>query len=59
MSQRAKLIYFLTALVAMACLAAASTEMAVGHIVATVALFVLAFVIIGIAFAMKRRVMKK
>ncbi|RIV24261.1 hypothetical protein D2Q93_07410 [Alicyclobacillaceae bacterium I2511] len=59
MSQRAKFTYFLAALVAMISLAAASTEMAVGRNGLAVVLFILAFVIIGVAFMVKRRVMKK
>jgi len=54
-----KALFFGLALCSLACLAAASVTMAMNRAGLAIALFVVAFLLIGFGFAARKRVMKK
>jgi len=58
MSRKAKIGYFFVALFTMACLGGASVSMAVGMAWVATVLFAVAFVVIGIGFVVRKRLLR-
>ena len=59
MSRTAKITYFFVALITMFFLAAASTLMAQGQAALATVFFIVAFIIIGVGFVVRKRLLRR